>query len=378
MPPPPTFNGVPGGAELWLIEGVYNLVYTVPNTQPPVRMIWVIPGAGDVQAITGSPNPQPHRVATREEAHREGAFHFGSTTELRNTAAHPFEAFLADFEREAAIRPWLRDPEVLALTSMAVLEGREVSEAELKSTQWWRTRNDAQRAWSTLVASNPAEARRVLETNRLQVANDLRRAGIVNAPPGVVDLMAERLTQGDWSPAFVGEQIRLLADPAQHPNVDSDLRGSLVGGGGLQFSREREDEVRAAVGRWLGPVHGQWRDDEIRHWATRLLTDPNAEAELVDLLKGRRMALFPEYKNDMLTYEDIAGTWRGVWRNVWGADPNEEDPLFERVVRLNERGSAEAVLRQEGLQRRVTKVIQDALSATAAALGPGAGVRRAV
>ncbi|HVF75489.1 MAG TPA: hypothetical protein VM938_10610 [Acidimicrobiales bacterium] len=372
-------RNVPGGAELLLIGDPskgqnywYHLSYTIPGTN--TRMVWAFPAGTDtVKAITGETAPAARQV-TWDTFRGEGMLHFGTVNELVNRSEHPFDAFVADFEKEAQIRPWLRDAEVLALTAQAILEGRTVTQAELQTTKWWTSRNEAQRQWAALVAGDPAQARRIQEDNRIKVAEMLRKSGLQGVPESAVHLMADRLTVGDWSEEYVGEQARRLVNPTLGA-VDPALTGA-IGKAPVRTGVDFIEDVRAEARRWLGPVHGRWDDALVQKWAGRLATEPGAQDMLTEELRRQRLALFPEYEDERLDYESIAQPWRGVVSTVWGQVADESDAMFERIVRMNDRTTAEGLLRSEGLKRGVKKVTADGLEALSAAFA-GGGVRKA-
>lgn len=375
---PQDLLNVPGGAEVWVVgTGGWFLVYNAPGTNPPVPMAWAIRDPDQLKAVFGDQGPVGDRYLTEDEFYNHsGAIEFGYADELANQSEHPFQTFIADFEKEAAIRPWLKDPEVLALTTMALLEGRQVSEAELKNTEWWRSHTEGERQWLTQSASDPATAQQVVDDRRRAVRAALTKAGVSSPPDSIVNLIADRWTFGQWTESKMLEQVQKLADPMAGGTLDADLAG-IAARDPLHTIASDTRKVKESVAKWLGPAFaGQWSDAQLANWAGRLRNDPNAEADLEKLLQGQRLALFPEYADPNLTYDDIAGPWRGVVNQVWGQTADETDPLFPRIVRMNDLASAEQTLRTEGLKRGIGKVANDALSATTDALG--GGVRKVI
>lgn len=368
---PQDLLNVPGGAEVWVVgTGGWFLVYNVPGTNPPVPMAWAIRDPDQLKAVFGDQAPVADRYLTADDFYQSsGAIEFGYADELANQSEHPFQAFVADYEKESAIRPWLRDPEVLALTTMAILEGRAVSEAELKTTDWWKTRTEGERQWVTLSAADPATAEQRITDNRIGVRQALLKAGVSAPSDSLVSLIADRWTFGQWSEAKMLEQVQKVSDPMAGGVLDADL-ANLVAKDPLTTVASDTRKVREQVSRWLGPAHARnWSDQQLKDWAGRMRNDPNGEMLLQEELQRQRLALFPEYENPDLTYEDIAGPWRGVVSNVWGQQADELDPLFSRIVRMNDLAAAEQTLRTEGLKRGVGKVANDALEAATQALG---------
>lgn len=359
-------QGIPSQAEVWLVGNVYYIVYFVPNTNPPVPMAWRVPSADERTAlgISGA-----DRTLTADQFNNSGALPMGISTEIPNPGpgVHPFDSLVSQYETEVKVKPWLADPEVLALWAGAAIEGRSITPAELQTTEWWQTHNESERRWLSLNASDPTTAEQVISDNRLQVGNLFREAGVDNATDVLVNAVADRWTRGNWSQAYALTQIQALADPFSEGDLDPALQ---VFRQGLDTTRDREDQVRSLVNRWLGPSYSTgWTQEIIARWAGELRNNPDAETELTEALRGQRMALFPEYENPNLTYEDIAAPWRGVWQQTWGQVPDESDPLFARIVRLNDIEAATQILRREGIKKGNASVVNDALSSVGQAFG---------
>lgn len=366
---PQDLHQVPPGAEVWEVEGRHFLVWYVPFTDPPVPLAWFVSSSEERKALGIDTNKIDRKFKSWKQFYATGVLRHGDTRELVNTRVHPWELLKQHYEQEVAIKPYLADPEILALWAAAMMEGREITEGELKTTNWWRTHSQAEREWLLLNASDPATAERLISDNRLRVADLLRSSGVANASEALINLIADNWTQGKWTEVYALQQIRLLADPYAEGELDPELRGMTKG---LDRTREREDEVRQMIQRWLGPAYAaNWTDQHIAEWAGRLRNDPDAKQELEDVLRKHRMALFPEYDNPNLTYEDIAAPWRGVVQQIWGQTADETDPLFMRIVRTNDLATAEQILRTEGLRRGIGTVVNDVMAAATSALGGG-------
>lgn len=338
-------NQVPPNLEVWRVDGRSTyLVRLVPDTDPPIPLVWGVTSSEDGEAlgIDGY-----DRELTSEEFYKTGPIRSGTSRELLNTTEDPWQVIQSNYETEVKVKPWLADDEVLAKWLGAALEGRSLTEAELQGTDWWRTHTESERQWLALNASDPATAEQLIDDNRTRVADMFRSAGIDNASEDLIQTVADRWTTGAWSQIYATKQIELLSDPNLAGTLDPALTRL---DDGLDTTRQGEDEVENMLTTWLGPNHG-WGDDHIAGWASKLRQDPDARLELEDVLKRHRLALYPEYENANLTYEDIAAPWRGVFQQQWGQLPDESDALFQKVVRLNDRAQAEKVLREEGLKR---------------------------
>lgn len=358
---------VPPGMEVWDVAGTHYLVRLIPDTDPPIPLAWLVETSADREALGIDPKKVDRTFKSYGDFLKTGALRHGMSRELLNTTEDPWDSIKSNYATEVKVKPWLADPEIMSIWLAAALEGRSITDAELQGTDWWRTHTEQERQWLSLNASDPATADRLIADNRSQVADLFRQAGVANASDDLVQQIADNWTTGKWSQVYATKQIGLLADPYAEGNLDADLRGLR---GGLDTTRDREDRVRATVNEWLGPAFGsQFTDRQIAKWAGRLRNDPDAQIELEETLKRQRMALFPEYENPNLTYEDIAAPWRQVWQQTWGGTADETDSLFTEIVRANDLATARKRLLQEGLKRNVKTVVQDASSAVGAAFG---------
>lgn len=348
-------SGIPGDHEFWRIgEGIWA-VWTVPSSDPPIYMAWSI-STSQYEAIFGvGKRPSIKRTISWDDANSLGLLTHGSVTNIHNDAEHPLETFLRDFEREATIRPWLMDPEMLAITTAALIEGRAVTEAEFKTTNWWRTHTDAERQWLSLNASDPATALTVVEDRRRAVRDAMISLGIDDPTPEIISFVADKITTGQWTENHGTDQVRKLSDPYAPGVLDAELK-TLAEGIGLDTTRAEEGTVRDKLALWLGPVHGERSQDWINQWAGALRNDPDAELNLTQALQNQRLALFPKYENPNLTYEDIAAPVRSQFQRVWGVEAEEDDPFFFRQMSNDNIAEREAELRLEGLNRNVDRV----------------------
>lgn len=356
--------GVPPRAEVWLVDNNHYLIYHSPFSGTPLG--WWVPNADERTALGIT---AVDRTLTQDQFRQAGVLRMGNTTEIPNAGlgVHPFDTLVGMYETESQVKPWLLDPEIMALWAGAAMEGRSITPAEMQTTDWWKSHDDAERRWLSLNASDPSTAQTIISDNRLNILHQMEAMGIANAPADLINFVADRWTRGEWSQAYAMIQIQGLSDPFARVQLDPGLTTFRQN---LDTTRGREDEVRAEINRWLGPAFSQgWDDNAISEWAGALRNNPDALTELVENLKGQRLALFPEYTNPNLTYDDIAAPWRGVVSQIWGQTADESDPMFARIVRLNDLDSATTILRQEGVKRGNGTVVKELLNDVGQAFG---------
>lgn len=338
---------VPPNMQVWDVQGTIFLVRMNDRVQPPIPMVWHVRNEQDYAAH----NIQriDRRFNSWDEFYQTGALRFGTTIELPESEHDPLETIYSNYETEVRVKPWLADPQILTLWMQAALEGRAISDAELQGSNWWRTHTQTERQWLSLNAADPATANQLISDQRSRVALMLQQSGVDNASPELAQLIADKWTQGAWSETYAITQVRLLADPYAGGTLDPALKAFQQG---LDVTMGEEDTVRNTINQWLGPAYAStWGEENIASWAGRLRNNPDGIQELQNVLRQHRLALYPEYKDPTLTYEDIAAPWRGVFSQVWGQTPDETDKLFTQIVRMNDLGAAEKLLRSEGLKR---------------------------
>jgi len=364
---------VPGGAELWNIGGEDWLVYVVPNSQPPTYMGWQSPSDGDTQSFFGPGQPIVYDN-TIGSLGLGRVIDFGSTDELANMDDNPFASWSQTLETQAKTQPWILDDDYQSLIAMATLEGRKLTESEIQTTNWWQSNNEGQREWMKLYHGDPLSAENRLEDNRALARSNLVDAGVTGITDDMVNFMADKVTKGDWTDTYFMTQVNAVADGSSIYDLDSELQQFT--GEGFGQTIEQEDTVRDLANKWLGPAYSQWSDAEVERWAGELRNDPNGQQRLEESLKNQRLALFPEYEDRNLSYEDISSPWRNYATNIWGQAPDETDDFFMQMIRNNDANMNGQLLRREGLSRNIGKVVVDASNAVLE--GAGTSVRRPV
>ena len=128
--------------------------------------------------------------------------------------------------------------------------------------------------------------------------------------------------------------------------------------------------VRDLFREWLGPLHPA-SEKQIQRWSQTLRDDEEAGMDaLTNTLRQQRKALYPDYEDDSLTYEDIASPWRQFYTREWGTGtPDETDVSFQRLIKLNDTEEGAKYMRKEGMKRGIDKVEQDAVAGLGSNVG---------
>lgn len=375
------FNNIPIDGLLWNVDGQNYIVYEVPGSDGelyegnPVYMAYELKDNDLVNAgllTQGETAPQPN--ATMDQAFFNSiAIVTGNTDQLTALIDNPFASFVETVGEQSQVAPWITDPEMISLIAEAAVEGREVSDAEWQTTNWYQTHNESEREWLRTYYADPSTATQLTTDSQISVANFLQAAGVSNAPEALINWVAGKFVSGQWSETYTGEQISLFADPYATGKRDASFENYLSSTAltGVDRTTEREREVRELYGKWLGPTLGNLNDNEVAEIAGRLRDDPEYQDQLVQSLKQSRLAAFGAYTNPELTYEDIARPWRNLTTSVWGQTADETQGWWQEMVKSNDFAQAQNTLREKGLEQDVTQVTQDATQALQQALGQG-------
>ena len=296
---------------------------------------------------------------------------FGNIAELYNPeylqqGLTPWEGFIDYLDKEAELRPWLDDEEMVFLLAEATLEGRAVTEAEWKTTNWWRTHTQDERDWLLLSQGKPLDdlpqdAVSKVQDDKIQIRNLMQQAGIANPPENVVNWVSNKFTSGNWSSVYTQDQIGLIADPSKVGNLDEELQ-DFISGVDIDSTTAGEDRVTQLYNRYLGPVFGNINDTLIAEEAGKLRNDVDYETELIKKLTAQKKSLFPMYEENV-TYEEFAAPWQNFTNNEWGTQIDTTSDVFQEVLKLNDSTKVSKYLTQKGLEQGVDKVVNQALDA---------------
>jgi len=362
---PREFQQAPGGGQLWKVGSTYYLAYQVPKAQPPIWMTWKVEDDSQLDAIVGpSGNRNPDRTMSQAQFRKTGALNFGGSTELVNYDAEPFEKLIRDFDLEARVQPWLKDPEVLAYVTGAMLEGRQVTQAELANTDYFRNHSQAELDWAVLKATDPKTAAKQQGDARLQVQSMLRERGI-DAPRELIDLLAGRWAGGQWTETMVSAQIQGLADPYQGIDLDPEVVNVARGFNPESGDRKTLSQGRNAVRKRVSDIFTNRQVDAGTHLdGSTVDADERIDRITDDIVSGKRSfadvraavnrqaGLHPTSEID-LTREgeaevqqllvdwlgpQLAKQYEGRWTRGWAgklrSDPDAQTELVEELKAL--------------------------------------------
>jgi peptidoglycan hydrolase-like protein with peptidoglycan-binding domain len=359
------FIGLPGHPELWFNKdtGESYIVYNIPGTEPPVPLIFTVSSENDLNSFFGNGDVLYDRRMTEDQITSVGGIEFGSTDSINLADGDPWAGFMSRMERAMEVQPWLKDPEVFALFAGAWLEGRSLEPWELQTTDYWQGLNEAERAWINLTASDPSQAETVLEDAFTSTYNSFKDLG-VDPPAELVEFFAMKITAGHWSTDYAADQLLNVTGVRQGGAnaFDAELR-TFIKSNELEVGQAimGTSEVEDLFNRWLGP-NFMPNPNQLKQWSDKLRRNPEAtREELTDMLRQQRLALFPEYTDPNRTYQDIAAPWRNFANQMWGQIPDETDPTFIQLVRLNDAAEGGRLLRKEGIKRGVESMTQSTM-----------------
>lgn len=367
------FVGLPGRPEIWYEEGTGRVyvVFFVPGIEPEVPMLWHVQNEEDLQSFFGPDQKFFYdRRGTAAQFAAAGALSFGEADEIVLRGENPYSGWVSQFEREREVMPFLNDPEVAAIMASAWMEGRQPTEAELASSDWFKSKTAGEQKWYSLLAAQPETAKQMMASNKVAVRRQLENAGVWEPPDSMVNYLAEKWTMGLWTDEQMNQQIALLADPLKGGQRDQGLMQAL-GGSTWDTTAENERYVAEEIRRWLGPVFGNWSAEQQATWAARIRNDPDGKDAFQNELARQRLAALPEYANESLTYEDIATPWRNLAFQTWGQNVDESSSMFQSILRANDAAVAGQTLRSEGLRQGVKQVQDDFLGDLNRSFGGG-------
>tara|TARA_B100000427_G_scaffold17330_1_gene13467 strand:- start:954 stop:2462 length:1509 start_codon:yes stop_codon:yes gene_type:complete len=360
-------EGIPAGGEIVKSKNKYYVLYQIPNTGLSLSYEAT---EDDIKGLYPLDfDAQSFRTVSEQDISL--TVPFGNIAELYDPrflaqGITPWEGFVDYLDKEAELRPWLEDEEMVFLLAESTLEGRTVTEAEWKTTNWWRTSTQDERDWLLLSQGKPTDelpkdAQIKLADNEILIKNLMIESGINNPSQNLIKWISDKYTTGNWTNTKTEEQIALIADPSKIGTLDDKLQNFITSGDMVvDTTRSGEDKIRSLYQKWWGPVFGNVGDTLIAEKAGLLRNNPDYEIEFEEELKGSRKSLFPNY-DENLTYQDIAAPWQSFTNNIWGEQVDPTSEQFQEVLKLNNSVEASKYLTQQGLDLGKSKVVNEAL-----------------
>ena len=389
------FNNVPQNSILIEAGGQLFLGYEVPGAYGqlyngnPIFMLYEVLGNDVFEAgiLTQGASPQINvSLGSLEDLNQYGII-VGGTDELTDDVEHPFIRFTENFEAGKRVNPWLNDTEINPNTGVTYQQEAieflaeqaleqwtpETTQVRYEGSDWYRKSTTAQKTWLTTLLTQPQQANQDIQDKQIEVKIAMEANGIASPPDALVNWVAEKAVTGMWTQVYTDQQIALLADPYKPGTRDTGMVNFIegVGVGTLDRLTVGEKTVRDLYRRYLGPSLGNASDTEIAEKAGQLRSDPDAEEQLKAYLEQQRLAMFGNYTNPTLTYNDIVQPYKNLVNQVWGQEVDETQDWFIKMVQDNDIEKAYTTLRQKGIDQGIERVQDQALNDLQRSIGQG-------
>ena len=364
------FLGIAGDPEIWKdsTTGQMFIVHFAAGVEPPVPLLYEIPDMDTAEAFFGEGVKVVFdKTISTADMNSTGAVRFGTTNNLSDTEGDPWVGFLDRIERLKEVSPWVEDDEILALIGGAYLEDRDIEDWELKTTDWWQEHTEEEREWLSMSMGDPASAQRKLDDDRLYVSSLFEKIGAEGNDPEMINWMASQYTTGAWSQTELASQVEAITSGWGTVNEDLD---TWMTDQGMESTKSEQhfDKVREIFNTWLGPAYAP-TDEQVAKWGATLRNTADGEDSLIEMLRGQRLALFPEYTNPALSWKDISAPWKNMTQSTWGVPIQEDDVFFQDLVRTNNANEASKMLRSEGYDRGIDRVVNEMISGVGSGMG---------
>lgn len=382
-------------SQIWEYEGNKFVVWQVPGT-----MMFMRYAASDSELdmlYSGRERPD---VVQASDTMWTSSVYFGNVNELDDKVItngdSPFVGFVDNFEKATLGRPWLKnDDEMFALWVEGYVENRDITTEEWSNTEWWNNSTKEERDW--LVTSKgrgigdadfPADAKTLLDQNRILYLEAMKNAGIANADNirdangnSLAEWFADKVTFGEFDAVKATEQIQALSDVTSGIQVDERITNWLEGKGEVDQTKTGYAAARALALEWLGPVYGALDEATLQDYAgiIRNAENPDVGADLLQQeLKAQRKVLFnTDIYDENLTYKQIAAPWQNYSFQFLGERINETSQNWLNVLLANDQNTADQELTAYGLNNNIAKVVDDLSDSVASSVGVSqTGVQR--
>jgi hypothetical protein len=211
-------------------------------------------------------------------------------------------------------------PDVKKKVDAAIKQGwtPQRLEGEVKTTNWWKNRNESQRKWDLLSAEQAGEKTRLLDAEKRRIENAASRMGVTLSSTQINDFALQSLRDGKSDAEItlgMANKFVLPTDNKATPGVDeSDL---MKGQAGTTVTEIRD----------LASAYGvKVSDTNLLKWTRSALAGDIQVEELEDTFRESAKALYPPIA-DVLDqgqtlegfvspYLDIAARELGITRDM--------------------------------------------------------------
>ena len=389
------FNNIPKNSVLIEAGGELFLGYEVPGAYGqlyngnPIYMLYEVLNNDVFEAgiLTQGASPQINvSLGSKQDLNQYGIV-VGGTDELTDDVEHPFIRFTENFEAGKRVNPWLADTEINPNTGVTYQQEAieflaeqaleqftpEQTQVRYEGSDWYRKSTTAQKTWLTTLLTQPAQAEQDIQDKQIEVKIAMEANGIASPPDALVSWVADKAVTGMWTQVYTDQQVALLADPYKPGTRDTGMVNFIegVGVGTLDRLSVGEKTVTDLYRRYLGPSLGSASDTEIAEKAGLLRSDPDAEQQLKSYLEQQRLAMFGNYTNPTLTYNDIVQPYKNLVNQVWGQEVDETQDWFIKMVQDNDIEKAYTTLREKGIDQGIERVQDQALNDLQSSIGQG-------
>jgi len=168
----------------------------------------------------------------------------------------------------------LDEPGLEAFFEKAIREGWGPGEfqSNLMATPWWRTHSETARNWDTIVATDPAEARRQISQRQIQLADEARRLGLKLAGNQIGFLATVSLREG-WDSSIITRKL-----------IEVGRAAGLAPSGEI---RANAQSLKALAKQYAVAVSQATLTNWAMEMAQGRMTEEGIRAQFVDMAKRR-------------------------------------------------------------------------------------------
>ena len=294
------------------------------------------------------------------------------------------DSYLEKIKRAAKSRPWILQKETTGdnagqyvLLSMFIEQlfepGQVISEAEYKAESNYINQFSQRQLnyWSAITYGedpvNNAALRQLQQESSVTLASLLRTYAPEGVSEDLVDFLYQKHLTGDYSTAYLTEQVRYLAAPEFAALVDPEIKSKVgeITTGTKQFDQQATNILSKMMGK--GYVDGL--NEEEFSTISQSLIDPNGARILEAQLQEVFDATYPDKKG--LNYSLISAAPRKLADRITGGldEFGEDEGFFQELINKTSVTEQQKDLRKYGLQQGKQKTVQDLQLAIGSSFG---------
>ena len=273
------------------------------------------------------------------------SFYFGNANQLlfstAEPGAEPYDHLVEALKEEAKYSEWILSEDedgrldFLAIAIENALEGKQVREADLQRTTWWKTHTPTERAAATLFAKDPAQYKENVLNTQQTIVDGMIARGVQTINADVVAGLTNLFSKGTIKD---GDELGKILDKMVNDRIrytlDPEVQAVLTGQSFDTILATRD--LALGIDNIMGP--GSSENYDLEDIYKEAQANPAWYSEVfIPQVEAAFQTKYSQFQGtNVKSYETAAGGFRQQWNNITGQMPDETSAAWQKFFATND------------------------------------------